>query len=175
MQCIDMSNMTDIFFNALLKEEWLIERPELHARISAIQDPMWKSRFCESIRSTATAVNDCEKLLNEYDDYMQGYHDMMQEGGPAKRIDDIISTFEDAAEQLRMPSMRNDMEAAQRLATKCHVMEDEWADGVKFHLGNPKECLRNRIDRMQQDSELHWMPAAAFQRHDSGDDDGEEK
>ena len=49
MQCISMTNMNDIFFKALLEEKWLIERPELHARVAAIQDPMWKGRFCAAI------------------------------------------------------------------------------------------------------------------------------
>ena len=173
-----MSNMTDVFFDALLKEKWLIERPELHARVSAIQDPMWKGRFCESIGSTVTAVSDCESLLKQYDDYKQGYHDMMQDGGRARTEDDIIAAFEDAAEQAKKTP--DDIEAAQRLVAKCHVMEDEWADGVKFRLGNPKEQLKHRTRRMMQDSEVHWMPAAAFQQHASTaanegvvDDDGE--
>jgi len=178
MQCISMPNMSDMFFQLMLKDDWLIERPELHARVSAIQDPMWQGKFVESIRSTATAVSDCESLLKQYDDYKQGYHDMMQDGGPARTEDDIIAAFEDAAEQARKTP--DDIEAAQRLTTKCHVMEDEWADQVKFHFGNPKEQLKQRTRRMTQDSEVHWMPAAAFQQHAStaadegvGDDAGD--
>lgn len=146
MQCIDMSNMNDIFFNALLKEKWLIERPELHTRVSAIQDPMWKGRFCEEIRSTDTAVSDCESLLKQYDNYNQGYSDMIQDGGRASTEDDIIAAFEDAAEQVR--KIPNDIEAAQRLATKCIVMKDEWGDRVKFNLVNPDARLKRRIDKM---------------------------
>ena len=58
MNFISMPNMNDIFFKLLLKEQWLIECPELHARVSAIQDSVWQGKFCETIRSESTAVND---------------------------------------------------------------------------------------------------------------------
>lgn len=45
MNFISMPNMNDIFFKLMLKEQWLIECPELHARVSAIQDPVWQVSF----------------------------------------------------------------------------------------------------------------------------------
>jgi len=144
--------MNDMFFQLMLKDQWLVDHPELHARVSAIKDPMWQGNFVESIRSTATAVSDCESFLKRYDDYKQGFHDMMQDGGPASDKNDIIAAFEDAAEQLRkMPDTLDSHETAQRLATKCHVMQDEWEDNVKFHLGDPGELLKGRVDRMMEE------------------------
>ena len=75
---------------------------------------------------------------------------MMQDGGRARTDDDIIAAFEDAAEKTRKNP--NDIEAAQRLVAKCHVMKDVWEDGVKFHFGNPKEQLMQRTRTMIQES-----------------------
>lgn len=44
-------------------------------------------------------------LLTQYDNYMQGHRDMMQNGGPARTEDDVIRRFEDAVQQVKKALM----------------------------------------------------------------------
>ena len=151
MNCtVSMANMDNMFFKLMLKDQWLIECPELHARVSAIQDPVWQGKFCETIRSESTAVNDCKMLLAQYDNYMQGHRDMMENGGPARTEDDVIRRFEDAVQQVKKSP--DDVDTAQRLATECHVTRDQWADRAKFSFKNPDVILNNRINIMLNNS-----------------------
>ena len=112
--------------------------------------PSVAGKFCETIRSESTAVNDCKMLLTQYDNYMQGHRDMMQNEGPARTDDDVIRRFEDAVQQVKKSP--DDTDTAQRLATECHVTRDEWADRTKFSLKNPDEILNKRIDKILIDS-----------------------
>ena len=145
-QCYLMSNMDDFFFQSILSENWLVEKPELHARVSAIRDSKWKGNLVAALTCTRTAVADCERVLAQYDMEQQEIKDLMQDGGPASHgsrgADQIIQAVEDAAEHIR--NMPDNPHEAMRLAKKCGVMCKDWAARTEHTFGNPEEIIHEK-------------------------------
>lgn len=145
-----MQNMQDIFFQDILQDDWLVERPELHARVSAISESKWKDILIAELTCTRTAVADCERILAQYDMEQQAIKDLMQDGGPASHgsrgSDQIIQAVEDAAEHIR--NMPDNPHEAMRLAKKCGVMYKDWAARTEHTFGNPEEIICEKTNSL---------------------------
>ena len=152
-QIVTMPDMENMFFQFMLRDQWLLEQPDLHKRMSEIKDPEWQATFVSSINSEKTAVNVCTALLKQYDEEQQAINDLMQDGGRANYGSSgacqIIQTVEDAADQIRaMPDTPDAIDDANRLVAKCSVMHKEWESRLKYQFNDPDDVMQDTIAEM---------------------------